>query len=139
MTDIVRDIASVEVDPGDGTALPNLEYVLIRGFSAMGWAHPSLAAHEMIEAIAALSQVPPETGLPYSTDQARVANWWCDKGIGGGDDPIGSLISSHETLAHELNRVRGQVSTGRVISLPVSNSTRCERADFWIPDVPSNG
>jgi hypothetical protein len=50
----LREIGSVEADPGDGTVKPNLEYVLIRGFSAMGWGQPSLAAHDIL-ALAALA------------------------------------------------------------------------------------
>jgi hypothetical protein len=40
---------------------------------------------------------------PYSADEARVAKWFADTaGIGGGDDPIGALIASHEYLAADL-------------------------------------
>lgn len=48
----IEKIATVEIDPGDGTVKPNLEYVLIRGFSAMGWVQPNLAADCLIENIA---------------------------------------------------------------------------------------
>lgn len=37
---------------------------------------------------------------PYSIDEKRVAEWWATKiGVGGGDDPIGCLIVSHECMA----------------------------------------
>ena len=44
---------------------------------------------------------------PYSPDEARVAKWFSDTaGIGGGDDPIGALIASHEYVVAERNRLR---------------------------------
>jgi len=33
---------------------------------------------------------------PYSKDEERVAKWLSDKGLGGGDDPIGFIITSYE-------------------------------------------
>jgi hypothetical protein len=40
---------------------------------------------------------------PYSPDEERVAAYLVEKtGIGAGDDPIGFLIASHETLAYQL-------------------------------------
>lgn len=48
---IKNAISEAAVDPGDGcTPLP-LEYVLIRGFSAMGWKLPATAAGDMLDAI----------------------------------------------------------------------------------------
>jgi hypothetical protein len=38
---------------------------------------------------------------PYSKDEARVAKFFFDRGIGGGPDPIGSLMASHEAMAQE--------------------------------------
>ena len=52
MSEMKQRIASAEIDPEDGTARLNLEYVLIRGFAAMGWAQPTLATHELIETAA---------------------------------------------------------------------------------------
>lgn len=43
---------------------------------------------------------------PYTADETRVAKFWFDKGIGGGEDPIGSLMASHETLAAQRNELR---------------------------------
>jgi hypothetical protein len=43
---------------------------------------------------------------PYSADEARIAKWWSDLGVGGGDDPIGSLIASHEMLADQRNELQ---------------------------------
>jgi hypothetical protein len=40
---------------------------------------------------------------PYSQDEARVAKFFFDLGVGGGDDPIGYIISSHRALAAERN------------------------------------
>jgi hypothetical protein len=42
----------------------------------------------------------------YEAAEARVAKWFSDKGIGGGDDPVGSLIASHEALAAELRAMK---------------------------------
>lgn len=36
---------------------------------------------------------------PYSEDEKRVAAWFFKHGIGGGSDPIGALIASHELMA----------------------------------------
>jgi hypothetical protein len=46
---------------------------------------------------------------PYSPDETRVAEFFSSKGSGGGDDPIGALIASHEWLAAERNDLRQQV------------------------------
>ena len=35
---------------------------------------------------------------PYSAEELRVAQFFFDKGVGGGDDPIGALMASHEYL-----------------------------------------
>jgi hypothetical protein len=44
---------------------------------------------------------------PYSPDEARVAKWIADlTGAGGGDDPIGFLIASHELMAMQRTNLR---------------------------------
>lgn len=43
---------------------------------------------------------------PYSADELRVAKWFSGKGLGGGDDPIGAMIASHEHLAWERQQLR---------------------------------
>jgi hypothetical protein len=40
---------------------------------------------------------------PYSEDEKRVAKFFFDKGVGGGDDPIGALMASHEMLVAQRN------------------------------------
>lgn len=45
--DLVPMLLDVSIDPCDGSIHPSLQYVLIRGFSAMGWAQPSAAAEDM--------------------------------------------------------------------------------------------
>jgi hypothetical protein len=40
---------------------------------------------------------------PYSADEQRVADFLFEQGTGGGDDPIGFLLASHASLAHERN------------------------------------
>lgn len=47
---------------------------------------------------------------PYSPDEARVAKFFFDKGVGGGDDPIGALLASHEYLVAERNLLRATVA-----------------------------
>jgi hypothetical protein len=59
----------VKVDPGDGCTPIPLEYVLIRGFSAMGWKLPATAAGDMLDAIAsAVSSTDRADPLPRFTD-----------------------------------------------------------------------
>jgi len=43
---------------------------------------------------------------PYSPDEQRVAHFFFERGIGGGDDPIGSLIASHQYLIMERRALR---------------------------------
>lgn len=43
---------------------------------------------------------------PYSADEKRVAEFFFECGVGGGDDPIGNIIASHAYLAAERNRYR---------------------------------
>jgi hypothetical protein len=40
---------------------------------------------------------------PYSFDELRVAKFFAEFGMGGGDDPVGFLIASHRALAAERN------------------------------------
>jgi len=40
---------------------------------------------------------------PYSPDEARVAKFFGDKGTGGGDDPIGALMASHDYAIAQRN------------------------------------
>jgi hypothetical protein len=46
---------------------------------------------------------------PYSKDEARVAEFFFNRGTGGGDDPIGALIASHEYMVAERNLLRLEV------------------------------
>ncbi len=57
---------------------------------------------------------PPDAGAardldarPYSPDEARVARFFAETGIGGGDDPIGFILASHAELARQRNALRG--------------------------------
>jgi hypothetical protein len=50
--ELYRLIGTTEVDPGDGSLRPTIEDVLTRGFHAMGWATPTLAAYEACYAVA---------------------------------------------------------------------------------------
>ena len=40
----------------------------------------------------------------YSPDELRVARWISEKGVGGGDDPIGFILSSYDYVVYERNR-----------------------------------
>jgi hypothetical protein len=48
---------------------------------------------------------------PYSADERRVAEFLCELGVGGGDDPIGFLMASHRLLADERSRCREALRT----------------------------
>lgn len=50
--ELYRQISKITLDPGDETARPTIEDVLTRGFNAMGWAQPTLAAYEAVYAVA---------------------------------------------------------------------------------------
>ena len=50
---------------------------------------------------------------PYSADEQRVAAWLVAKiGIGGGDDPIGFLIASHDFAIMQRNILRDALALG---------------------------
>jgi len=40
---------------------------------------------------------------PYTPDEARVAAFFSDRGVGGGDDPIGFLLASYEYIVEQRN------------------------------------
>lgn len=48
---------------------------------------------------------------PYSPDEQRVAKFFFDAGIGGGDDPVGALIASHQYAVAERNELRKRVAS----------------------------
>ncbi len=52
---------------------------------------------------------------PYSKDEMRIAQYFWDMGIGGGDDPIGSLIASHGYIRHELHELKRTLNDMRKI------------------------
>jgi hypothetical protein len=45
---------------------------------------------------------------PYSKDEERVAKFLYERGSGGGDDPIGFILSSYAYLVEERNKYREQ-------------------------------
>lgn len=45
--DLIPMLLDVSIDPCDGSVHPSLQYVLIRGFSAMGWEQPQAASEDM--------------------------------------------------------------------------------------------
>ncbi len=46
-TDLVPMLLDVSIDPCDGSVHSSLQYVLIRGFTAMGWEQPKAASEDM--------------------------------------------------------------------------------------------
>jgi hypothetical protein len=46
---------------------------------------------------------------PYSADEQRVAKYFFDRGVGGGDDPIGSLMASHAYAMAQLAELRAKL------------------------------
>src|SRR5690348_7380386 len=75
---------------------------------------------------------------PYSADEKRVAEWWSTKiGVGGGDDPIGCLIVSHEVLAADRQYYRSLIRrfrdyTNKMISgSPPSPSGGAHHDPIW--------
>ncbi len=46
---------------------------------------------------------------PYSKDEARIAEFLCESGAGGGDDPVGFIIASHRYMAMERNLFRDRL------------------------------
>lgn len=45
---------------------------------------------------------------PYTPDEQRVAEWFAEKGVGGGDDPIGFLMASVTYCTSLLNQYRAK-------------------------------
>lgn len=43
---------------------------------------------------------------PYSADEARVAKYFADRGIGGGDDPIGAMLVGYAWVVEHMNKYR---------------------------------
>lgn len=43
---------------------------------------------------------------PYTADEARVARFLFEIGVGGGEDRIGFILLSHRTLADERNAAK---------------------------------
>lgn len=72
---------------------------------------------------------------PYSDDEKRVAQWFSNvAGIGGGEDPIGFMIASHEMLARERKDLKQQVAAlqldnDRLYALSVNKQDATERGE----------
>lgn len=43
---------------------------------------------------------------PYSADEAKIAKFFCDRGVGGGDDPVGSLLCGYAYLIEQRKRLQ---------------------------------
>lgn len=46
---------------------------------------------------------------PYSADEARIAKFFADRGVGGGDDPVGFILSSYEMLIADRKQLTDQL------------------------------
>ena len=55
---------------------------------------------------------------PYSPDEARVAAFLAERGVGGGDDPIGFILVSYALVIEERNAAREELRTGRPVRGP---------------------
>lgn len=55
---------------------------------------------------------------PYDKSEARVAQFLFDLGAGGGDDPIGFIIASHQVLAAERNDLKKRMEHIHKLSNP---------------------
>jgi len=47
---------------------------------------------------------------PYTPCEKRIAEFFSEKGIGGGDDPVGFIIASHQALADDRRELRALVA-----------------------------
>jgi hypothetical protein len=50
---------------------------------------------------------------PYSADEKRVAAFLGERGVGGGDDPIGFILSSYAYVINERNVLKEIVERDR--------------------------
>lgn len=64
---------------------------------------------------------------PYSPDEERVVQWMDRLGIGGGDDPIGFLLASHDLLARQKRDALEKVAKA---------ATALYVARNWMPVAP---
>jgi len=64
---------------------------------------------------------------PYSPDEERVADWFIEKGgIGGGDDPIGSLLTTYEYRNYEYKILRNALKEVRTFALKLPAELQIE-------------
>jgi hypothetical protein len=59
---------------------------------------------------------------PYNADEHRVAIWFADHGVGGGDDPIGSMIACLEYRNVELAATRAEIERLRMALAPFADT-----------------
>jgi hypothetical protein len=46
---------------------------------------------------------------PYTTDEKRVAEFFAERGLGGGDDPIGAILAGYAFVLHERNELKREL------------------------------
>jgi hypothetical protein len=54
---------------------------------------------------------------PYTEDEQRVVAYFTERGVGGGDDPIGFLLASYAYLVQERNDVRAKLELIRNVAV----------------------
>jgi hypothetical protein len=67
---------------------------------------------------------------PYNADEHRVAIWFADHGIGGGDDPIGSMIACLEYRNVELAATRTEIERLRAALVEIERICWIEGSSF---------
>jgi hypothetical protein len=50
---------------------------------------------------------------PYSPDEQRIAEFLFERGAGGGDDPVGFILSSYAYLVEQRNTLREALNLAR--------------------------
>jgi hypothetical protein len=50
---------------------------------------------------------------PYTPDEARVAAFFCEHGVGGGDDPIGAILAGCAHLASQAGAIQLDLAAAR--------------------------
>jgi hypothetical protein len=65
---------------------------------------------------------------PYSPEESRAAEYICEFGIGGGDDPVGFLIASHRELVATIQQAAIQIDEideiHKMVAALIENSSR---------------
>jgi hypothetical protein len=58
---------------------------------------------------------------PYSPDEARIAEFFAVRGVGGGDDPVGSILAGYAFLIEQRNALQVELDFCRKRILSMGN------------------